>query len=189
MVEEALAHDLPHLTGADDPDIHVPSPVCRAVPASSALTQVSAPLVPRVDGPVLRTGRPGWPSITHRAGALAGSVPLALCLVTAACGSAREDVPLSRFEESALVVGRVVENRTDCVVDANCALTIAFSDTTISALYGTGERPAPPCEIESAVADDAFEVEPGDVVRAIIARCGDDGYFIRRIEMDTTSAR
>lgn len=176
MVDEALAQDLPHLAGADDPDVHEPSPVfCTAVPASSALTHVSAQLVPRV-------GRPRGFSRVH---ALAAAVTLALSIIWA-CGSGGEELPLSRFQEDTLLIGRVVENRTDCVVDADCALTIAFSDTTISALYGTGERPAPPCEIEREVADAAFDVEPGDVVRVIVARCGDEGHFLRRIEADSS---
>jgi hypothetical protein len=114
---------------------------------------------------------------------------LAFAVVPAGCGSPHGDVPLSPLDEDTVLLGRVVENRTDCIVDADCTLLIEFSDTTIHALYGTGERPAPPCEIEPEVADAAFDLEPGDLVRTIIANCRPEGYFLRQIEADPMQGR
>lgn len=77
--------------------------------------------------------------------------------------------------------GRVLENSTACTVDAVCYLRIEFADTTIEALYGTGERPAPPCTISVDVSDAAFEIVVGDVVEVVVSPCGDEGHFLERV--------
>ena len=98
---------------------------------------------------------------------------LLLALALSACGSAGgdadDDAELSPFIEGTLISGRVLENSTACVVDALCYLRIEFADTTIVALYGTGERPAPQCEITSEVSDAAFQVESGDIVDVVVS--------------------
>ena len=78
-----------------------------------------------------------------------------------------------------------MENSTACSVDAVCYLRIAFADTVVVAVYGTGERPAPPCTISVDVSDAAFEIEAGDVVDVVISRCGEEGYYLERIEGGT----
>lgn len=78
--------------------------------------------------------------------------------------------------------GRVLENSTACTVDATCYLRIEFADTTLEALYGTGERPTPPpCTIAAEVSDAAFEVVVGDVVEVVVSPCGDEGHFLERV--------
>lgn len=83
---------------------------------------------------------------------------------------------LSEFREDTLIVGRVVENSTACEVDATCFLRIAFSDTTVTGVYGTGEGPPPPCEIARGVSDLAFTLRPGDRVRVDLRPCSDEGW-------------
>lgn len=111
---------------------------------------------------------------------------LAVLLLVVACapgpdGSASGPEP-TPFVEDSVVTGRVLENSTACTVDALCYLRIAFLDTTVTAMYGTGERPAPPCTISVQVSDVAFEVEAGDVVGVVISRCGDEGYYLERLD-------
>jgi hypothetical protein len=67
------------------------------------------------------------------------------------------------------------------VVDAICYLRIEFADTSIVALYGTGERPAPACEISREVSDAAFLVQAGEVIDVVISRCASEGHYIRRL--------
>jgi hypothetical protein len=67
-----------------------------------------------------------------------------------------------------------------CTVDAACHLRIEFSDTTIVALYGTGERPAPAREIPQDVSGAAFG-EPGDVIDVVLSMCASEGRYIRRL--------
>ena len=88
---------------------------------------------------------------------------------------------LSEFAEDVLLEGRAVENITACVVDAVCYLRIEFADTTLNALYGTGERPAPPCEISREVSDVAFEVEPGDLISVRISTCDVGRYYMAQL--------
>lgn len=111
---------------------------------------------------------------------------LVLALAAVACTSPPSDGSdgespgsdaLSPYEGGALVVGRVVDNVTACEVDATCSLRIAFADTTVTGVYGTGERPAPPCEIARGVSDLAFTLRPGDRVRVDLRPCGDEGWL------------
>ncbi len=96
-------------------------------------------------------------------------------------GGAAGDVEVSSFAEDAVVSGRVLENSTACEVDAVCYLRIEFADTSIVALYGTGERPAPACEISRGVSDVAFGVSPDEVITVVVSRCGSDGYYLRQL--------
>lgn len=51
----------------------------------------------------------------------------------------------------------------------------------ITAIYGTGERPAPSCPPSLAVSDVAFQLQPGDTVEITVERCGEDGLFVEDI--------
>ena len=85
------------------------------------------------------------------------------------------------FSENQLTTGRVVENSTACEVDAVCYLRIEFADTSIVAMYGTGERPPPPCSVSTEVSNTAFPPQQGDLVHVVISKCGADGYYLRRL--------
>jgi len=98
----------------------------------------------------------------------------------AAPGESPEDA-VDAFAEDALVSGRVIENNTSCVVDAVCFLRLAFADTSVAALYGTGERPAPPCSLTREVSDVAFGVQRGELVSVVISRCAGEGHYIRQL--------
>lgn len=87
----------------------------------------------------------------------------------------------SPFAEDTLISGVVRENSTACEVDAACYLRIEFADTSVVALYGTGERPAPACAISVEVSNAAFPVQPGEVVDVVISRCAEEGYYLRRL--------
>ena len=89
------------------------------------------------------------------------------------------------FAEDTLISGKVLENSTACEVDAICYLRIEFADTSIVALYGTGERPAPTCEISREVSNAAFLVWPGEVIDVVISRCASQGHYMRRLVRDT----
>lgn len=106
----------------------------------------------------------------------------ALCACSPGGRGSAGDVEISSFVEDALVSGKVLQNSTACEVDAVCFLRIAFSDTSIVALYGTGERPAPECPMSSDISDVAFRIAPDEVVSVIVSRCGLDGYYLRRLE-------
>lgn len=106
-------------------------------------------------------------------------LPFALLVLIAACSSS---IPLSGFEESQEVVGKVLENDDGCVVDATCALTLEFANATVVAAYGHGER-AVPCDIPLDVSNAAFDAKKGDIVRAIIGSCGEEGYSLKHIEI------
>lgn len=87
-----------------------------------------------------------------------------------------------------LLRAQVSENVTACEVDAVCYLVLQLSDTTIVALYGTGERPAPPCPISKEVSDVAFGVGAGDVVEVRVTNCEGEGYFIDEIRLSGNEA-
>lgn len=116
-----------------------------------------------------------------------GAAPLSLvaALLVVACASAGGDpddgADLSQFLEGSQISGRVLENSTACEVDAVCYLRMQFSDTAIVAVYGTGERPPPPCDMTVGVSDVAFQVEPGEVVDVVISRCASEGHYLERI--------
>lgn len=86
-------------------------------------------------------------------------------VIFVACGRFGQEAPeaAASFAEDSVISGVVAENVTACEVDAACYLRIEFADTTVVALYGTGERPAPPCEMSVEVSDTAFRVQPGEV--------------------------
>jgi hypothetical protein len=88
---------------------------------------------------------------------------------------------LSLFTEDAVISGRVRENVTACTVDAVCYLRIEFADTSIVALYGSGERPAPLCEISKEVSDVAFEVQAGDPVEVMVSMCEAGRHYVRQL--------
>lgn len=99
---------------------------------------------------------------------------LILCLAVAGCHAETVGTAeLSRFRESDLLTGRVLENSTACQVDAICALELLLRDTTITAVYGTGERPAPTCQSPAAVTNEAFGVARGEVVEVVVRTCED----------------
>ena len=108
------------------------------------------------------------------------------CIALAGCASPGPDPDrgLSTFMEDTTVSGVVLENVTACEVDAVCYLRIGFADTTVVALYGTGERPAPPCEISREVSDVAFPLREGEGIEVVISRCGDEGLYMRELGRD-----
>ena len=106
---------------------------------------------------------------------------LTFAVAAAGCVAPGEEggrTPPDPFAEDVLIAGRVLENSTACEVDAVCFLRIEFADASVVALYGTGERPAPPCEISRDVSDAAFPVQNGEVISVVISRCADEGYYI-----------
>lgn len=124
--------------------------------------------------------------LARRAGRGLGPLVLLLVVAVAGCTSPPGDGSeggspgsdgLSTYEEGALVVGRVLDNVPGCEVDGTCSLRIAFADTTVTGVYGTGERPAPPCEIARGVSDLAFTLRPGDRIRVDLRPCGDEGWL------------
>lgn len=77
--------------------------------------------------------------------------------------------------------GRVLENSTACVVDAVCHLRIAFADTSIVAVYGSGERPPSDCETPTGVSDLAFQAQGGDLVEVVISKCASGGHYLQQL--------
>ena len=110
-----------------------------------------------------------------------------LCSVLAACrpsGPPDGSLPqLSEFAEGATITGLVVENVTACEVDAVCYLTLEFADTTVQAVYGTGERPAPPCRMTVEVSDVAFDAESGQIADVVVSPCETVGLHLERITL------
>ncbi|NNF12812.1 MAG: hypothetical protein HKN72_06305 [Gemmatimonadetes bacterium] len=112
------------------------------------------------------------------------AVCVAVVAATGACGSSPQGDPqpvVSPFAEGQLVRASVRENVTACEVDAVCYLVLQYSDTTIMAIYGTGERPAPPCSISVETSDVAFGTSRGDVVQVRVSECEGEGLFIEEI--------
>ena len=92
---------------------------------------------------------------------LAGAMTLAIM----ACGNGGgAGEALSTFRQDELVTGRVIDNSTACQVDAICSLELAFADTSIIAIYGTGMRQAPPCQSPAEVTNVAFAVARDELV-------------------------
>ena len=79
------------------------------------------------------------------------------------------------------VSAQVLENVTACEVDAVCFLRLRIAGHTVTAIYGTGERPAPPCPVSTEVSDVAFGLEEGEVVEVLLHDCGSEGYFIESV--------
>lgn len=135
------------------------------------------------------------PSVTGRGRRRARRyrAPLAFAALTllVACGSPPNPDPppgLSPFAPGVLLRAQVSENVTACEVDAVCYLVLQLSDTTIVAVYGTGERPAPPCPISTEVSDAAFGADAGDVVEVRVTNCEGEGYFINEIRPTRSEA-
>jgi hypothetical protein len=105
-------------------------------------------------------------SVRHRAGICAWTVAIVACSNAGESGDA-----LSEYRPQELVTGRVIENNTACQVDAICSLELAFADTTVVAIYGTGLRQAPPCQSPAEVTNAAFASARGELVDVVIALC------------------
>jgi hypothetical protein len=118
---------------------------------------------------------------------------LTLAATAMACSSggtgSRGNPELSPFAEDVPIYGRVLENSAACEVDAVCHLRIAFADTSLVALYGTGERSAPECEISREVSDVAFQLSPDDIITVVVSKCGSDGFYVRELERGVASTR
>ena len=115
-------------------------------------------------------------------------ISLALGVMAACSAPPPDDGELSSFVEGEPIHGRVIENVTDCRVDAACYLELRFSDRSVIAYYGTGERPAPPCPISVEVSNASFPLQPGDVVEVTVRDCPGEGYFLERVIPDTPGA-
>jgi hypothetical protein len=109
----------------------------------------------------------------------------AALLLLAGCapaGTHTADVDLSPFVADTPLNARIVENSTACIVDAVCFLRLEFADTTIEAIYGTGERPAPPCDIDRDASTAAFRAAAGDIVRVAVTPCAPHGFMLQQLE-------
>ena len=108
---------------------------------------------------------------------LAGAMTLAIM----ACGNGGgAGEALSTFRQDELVTDRVIDNSTACQVDAICSLELAFADTSIIAIYGTGMRQAPPCQSPAEVTNVAFAVARDELVDVVLGTC-EDGLSIQRL--------
>jgi hypothetical protein len=123
---------------------------------------------------------PTWVLDLRRSGLLA---LIGLGTVLSGCAQTADDpAALSPFETGSLVAGRVLENSTECVVDAYCYLRIEFADTTISAVYGSGERQAR-CLTPAAAFDVAFSTSEGDMVEVVVTRCGSPELILEQVAL------
>ena len=100
----------------------------------------------------------------------------------APAGTRTGDIDLSPFVADTPLNARIVENSTACIVDAVCFLRLEFADTTIEAIYGTGEHPAPPCNIPGDAASAAFQATVGDIVRVAVTSCAPHGFMLQQLE-------
>jgi hypothetical protein len=107
----------------------------------------------------------------------------ALVLTLVGCASADDETTptLSSFDHDTWVLGVVRENVTACEVDATCYLRLEFGDTSVVALYGTGERPASGCDTPVEASDAAFQIRPGARVNVILGTCA-EGLYVRRLD-------
>ena len=104
-----------------------------------------------------------------------------MTLAIMACGNGGgAGEALSTFRQDELVTGRVIDNSTACQVDAICSLELAFADTSIIAIYGTGMRQAPPCQSPAEVINVAFAVARDELVDVVLGTC-EDGLSIQRL--------
>jgi hypothetical protein len=117
-------------------------------------------------GPVDRDRRRGssWPSAAQWA-----TVVLVSC-APVEHGAVGQSAA-SRFGVDVPATARVLANSTMCTVDADCHLRLEFADTTVSVLYGTGDRPALGCEVPRQVSDLAFTVRAYQMVEVTISVC------------------
>lgn len=105
------------------------------------------------------------------------SSSMAGILFLAACGDSLETTE-SDFELESPLSATVVENVKACTVDAVCGLRLRLADTSVFALYGTGERAENACRIDVAVSDAAFEASTGQVVNVVLKECEDLGLVL-----------
>lgn len=107
---------------------------------------------------------------------------IAGAVVLAGCGASEQQEAASAFALGAPVEAVVTENVTACVVDAVCGLRLDFSDTTVFALYGGGERSAPACEIPTEVSDVAFSLQGGETVSLVLRECPGMGLIVESLD-------
>ena len=119
-------------------------------------------------------------------GRVATGVLTAVVLIGAGCAGVPGDATTGTFATDRPVPASVVENVTACVVDAVCFLRLEFSDTTVVAVYGSGERPAPDCRASDEAADVAFGVEEGATVEVVLGDCGVEGLVLRGLEVPSS---
>jgi hypothetical protein len=99
----------------------------------------------------------------------------------APAGTRTADVDLSPFVADTPLNARIVENSTACIVDAVCFLRLEFADTTIDAIYGTGEHPASPCDIPRDASTAAFRAVVGDIVRVAVTPCAPHRFRLQQL--------
>jgi hypothetical protein len=87
----------------------------------------------------------------------------------------------SRFGVDVPATARVLANSTMCTVDADCHLRLEFADTTVSVLYGTGDRPSAACEVPRQVSDMAFTVREYQMVEVTISVCAANELYLRAL--------
>ena len=114
------------------------------------------------------------------------SVVLVLCACVAEVPAVDAD-RLSPFEPGIEGVARVSANVTACIVDAMCTLTLEFADTAVTAVYGSGERPAPACTIDVAVSNVAFDLVASDVVHVVLEPCEGSGLVVASLTLGDAS--
>jgi len=107
-----------------------------------------------------------------------------VALLLSACGTEEPAVDassLSPFAPGVEGVARVSNNVTACIVDAMCTLTLDFADTSVTAVYGSGERPAPACGVGRTVSNAAFDLAATDVVTVLLETCEGVGLVVRSV--------
>jgi hypothetical protein len=107
-------------------------------------------------------------------------VGAAAAALVAACVQT-PDRGLTPFAFDTPVTGEVLENSTACTVDAYCTLRVAFADTVVEVIYGSGEGAATPCLVPASASDTAFVSEPGTRVQVRVEDCGRSGAYLRAI--------
>lgn len=100
----------------------------------------------------------------------------------APAGTRTADGDLSPFVADTPLNARIVENSTACIVDAVCFLRLEFADTTVDAIYGTGEQPAPACDIPREASTAAFQAAAGDLVRVAVTLCAPHAFMLQQLE-------
>jgi hypothetical protein len=118
------------------------------------------------------------------AAALLAAVTALVVIAAAGCGEADPGASpssLSGFRVGQVGTARVVENVSACVVDGVCSLTLEYSDTTVVAVYGGGERAAGACPIGIEVSDAAFALEEGDEAEVLLGECEELGLILEAV--------
>ncbi len=128
---------------------------------------------------VLQTPKEDTSPVGYRARLSILSIVVAV-LALSACAKEGSFTP-DPFEKGVSVTAVVSENVTACVVDAVCTLRLDFADTTVVAVYGTGDRDGQGCEIDTQVSDVAFELSPGIPVAVVLLECAGVGLVVDQI--------